>query len=41
MPTENVIVHGTQVNPASLSRHSLQLSVALGLALRKDREVRA
>lgn len=41
LPTENVVVQSAQVDQELLKKHGLQLSVALGLALRKDREVRA
>ncbi len=41
VPTEALSAVGKDVNQDKLVRHGLQLSVALGLALRKDREVRA
>lgn len=41
VPTEALTAVGKDVNQDKLVRHGLQMSVALGLALRKDREVRA
>lgn len=40
IPTEGLSSVGKAVNQDQLSRHTLQLSVAMGLALRKEREVR-
>ncbi len=40
-PTEKINVEPKDVDRSLLERRALQLSVALGLALRKDREVRA
>lgn len=40
-PTEFLTLYGKGVDQEKLARHSLQMSVALGLSLRKDREVRA
>lgn len=40
-PTEGLVTLGKDVNQDKLARHGLQLSVALGLGLRKDKEVRA
>jgi type IV pilus assembly protein PilM len=40
-PTEKIVVEAKEVDRALLDRHALQLSVALGLGLRKDREVRS
>jgi type IV pilus assembly protein PilM len=41
MPTERIIVDGAHVNQEQLAARGAQLSVALGLGLRKDREARA
>jgi len=40
-PTESITLANAAIRPDLLTRHALQLSVSLGLALRKDREVRA
>lgn len=40
-PTEKINVDAKEVDRTLLARRGLQLSVALGLSLRKDREVRA
>lgn len=40
-PTEKINLDAKEVDRSLLERRALQLSVALGLALRKDREVRA
>lgn len=40
LPTDGLDVAGKDVPQDTLSRHALQLSVALGLGLRKEREVR-
>ncbi len=41
IPTERILVEAAEVNRELLASHAAQLSVALGLALRKDREARA
>lgn len=41
VPTQGLVGFKKNIDPIALDRHALQLSVALGLALRKDREVRA
>lgn len=41
LPTEGLVTVGREVNSDLLARHGLQLSVALGLGLRKDKEARA
>jgi len=41
MPTERIIVDGAHLNQEQLAARGAQLSVALGLGLRKDREARA
>ncbi|HET9957357.1 MAG TPA: type IV pilus assembly protein PilM [Polyangiaceae bacterium] len=41
LPTEKVTVEAKEVNGQLLMQHAAQLSVALGLSLRKEREVRA
>ncbi len=40
-PLEKIVVEAKEVDRALLTPHSLQLSVALGLSLRKEREVRS
>ena len=40
-PVEKIAVDGTAVDPTALAGVSAQLAVALGLAMRKDREKRA
>ena len=40
VPTERIIVEAKEVNREILQERAAQLSVALGLALRKDRETR-
>lgn len=40
-PTEKVTIEAKEVNPELLLQRSAQLSVALGLSLRKEREARA
>jgi len=40
-PIERVTVEAKEVNPQVLQARAAQLSVALGLALRKEREARA
>ncbi len=40
-PTEQINIDAKEVDRALLDKHSLQLSVALGLALRKEREARS
>jgi type IV pilus assembly protein PilM len=41
MPTERIIVEGSEINQAELGLRAAQLAVAIGLGLRKDREARA
>lgn len=41
LPTEGLASVGRDVDQEKLARHGLQLSVPIGLALRKDREARA
>lgn len=41
VPTEGITSVGRDVNSELLARHALELSVALGLSLRREREVRA
>lgn len=41
VPTEGIVSVGRDVDQEKLARHGLQLSVPIGLALRKDREARA
>ena len=41
LPTEGLAAIGRDVDQMKLTRHGLQLSVPIGLALRKDREARA
>ncbi len=41
IPTERILVEAAEVNRELLASHAAQLSVSLGLALRKDREARA
>ncbi len=41
VPTDGLSAIGKDVDQESLRRHALQLAVPLGLALRRDREVRA
>jgi len=41
MPTERIVVEAAEVNRDLLATHAAQLSVALGLSFRRDREVRA
>jgi type IV pilus assembly protein PilM len=41
LPIEGVVSVGKDVDQEKLSRHGLQLSVPIGLSLRKDREARA
>ena len=41
MPTERILVEGNEINREELGVRAAQLAVALGLALRKDREARA
>jgi type IV pilus assembly protein PilM len=40
-PTERLTIEAREVNPQVLQQRAAQLPVALGLALRKEREVRA
>jgi len=40
-PTEAITLANPAIRPELITKHALQLSVSLGLALRKDREVRA
>lgn len=40
-PTQGLAGFKKNIDPGALDRHALQLSVSLGLALRKEREVRA
>jgi type IV pilus assembly protein PilM len=40
-PTERISIEAREVNPQLLSQRAAQLSVALGLSLRKEREARA
>ena len=39
-PTERMVVEGKEIDRGVLGARAAQLSVALGLALRKDREAR-
>jgi len=41
LPTERILVEASEVNRELLQARAAQLSVALGLALRKDREIRS
>jgi type IV pilus assembly protein PilM len=41
MPTERIVIEGNEVNRELLAQHAAQLSVALGLGLRKEREARS
>ena len=41
LPTEKILVEPRDVNQELLQRHASELSVALGLSLRKEKEVRA
>jgi type IV pilus assembly protein PilM len=41
LPTEKVTVEGREVRQDMLQRHAAELSVALGLSLRKEKEARA
>jgi Tfp pilus assembly PilM family ATPase len=40
-PTERLSIEAKEVNPMLVQQRAAQLSVALGLSLRKEREVRA
>jgi type IV pilus assembly protein PilM len=40
-PIERITISSSSINPEQVARHGLQLSVALGLGLRKDKELRA
>jgi Tfp pilus assembly PilM family ATPase len=40
-PTERLSIEAKEVNPQLVQQRAAQLSVALGLSLRKEREVRA
>jgi Tfp pilus assembly PilM family ATPase len=41
LPTEKIAVEGRDVRMDLLQRHAAELSVALGLSLRKEKEARA
>ncbi|MFO7178497.1 MAG: type IV pilus assembly protein PilM [Pseudomonadota bacterium] len=41
LPTERIVVEGRDVNQDSFHQHAAELPVALGLAMRKEREARA
>ena len=41
LPTEKIVVEGRDVKQELLQRHASELSVALGLSLRKEKEARA
>jgi type IV pilus assembly protein PilM len=40
-PTERLVVDNKRIDPGLLGVHAPQLAVALGLALRKEKEIRA